>query len=326
MKKLVVTGCSGYIGGTFCYEALKNGFEVLGIDNFISSDKKNVEIFKSRFQKFNFRELDLASQFEDLDSLLSNYDPDCIIHFAGLKSISESEDNPLLYWSNNVESTHNLLRSCKPGIKFIFSSSATVYGKSKTQPVKETHQTQSDSVYGSTKIASELLINDYSRTKGIKSISLRYFNPVGSHEEGLITENYDNNLSNLMPNIVSNLLNEGKTINVYGNDYDTYDGTCERDFIHIMDLIDGHFESMKYKQEENFEVFNLGTGKATSVLKLIEMFNSVNKTNLKINFSSRRKGDVAICYADPTLIRNKLGWKAKRSIKKMCVDVWESVK
>ena len=326
-ETILVTGAAGFIGGTFTYEALKKGYRVHGIDNFSNSTDRNITIFKTNFSKdFTFSEIDLAANIAELRKIFEKFKPSVVIHFAGLKAIGESEVKPELYWKNNVESTHNLLRCCKQGIKFIFSSSATVYGKSSLQPVKENFPVQSNSVYASTKIASELLIKDYSRSKKIKSICLRYFNPLGTHAEGLITENYKSNLSNLMPNIIRNLLNQNKVINIYGDDYETFDGTCERDFIHIMDLVEGHFASMRYTQDVNFKVFNLGTGKATSVLKLIETFNSANNTNLRIAYAKRRKGDVSACYADPTLANDQLGWKAKRSIKKMCVDAWKPVK
>lgn len=329
MKKIVVTGCAGYIGGTFCYEALKRDFEVLGFDNFINSTTKNVEIFKNNFCNFKFTNLDLSLEQQKLKEKIDEFNPDCIVHFAGLKAVGESEIKPQLYWQNNVLSTLNLLEACKPNLRFIFSSSATVYGDSKIQPLNEVCEIKSESVYGSTKVASELLIKDYSRAKNIEAISLRYFNPVGCHKDGKIIEDFRNNPNNLMPKLIEVAANETNKISIYGNDYDTEDGTGERDYIHISDLVDGHFAALNYSFSKNdslYRTYNLGTGKATSVLDLIKSFNRVNGTSIQIHFTQRRKGDVQVCYADPALANHDLKWKAMHNIDEMCFDSWNAVK
>ena len=188
---------------------------------------------------------------------------------------------------------------------------------------------KSESVYASTKIASELLIKDYSRTKNIEAICLRYFNPVGSHKDGVVVEDYTNSPNNLMPKLIEAVKNKSNEISVFGNDYNTQDGTGERDYIHISDLVAGLFSAIDYindNGESFFKTYNLGTGKATSVLELIEIFNRVNSTNIKVNFTDRRKGDVEVCYADPHLANCELKWKAVYSIDEMCSDAWNAVK
>ena len=329
MKKILITGCAGYIGATFCYEALKNNYEVLGIDNFINSTDKNIKYFKKNFSKFRFVDLDLSISGEKVKDIFNDFAPDYVVHFAGLKAVGESEIKPDLYWQNNVLSTMNIMEACSSDTRLIFSSSATVYGESAIQPITEKCVIKSESVYGSTKISSELLIKDYSRTKNIEAICLRYFNPVGSHKDGVVVEDYTNSPNNLMPKLIEVVKNKSNEIAVFGNDYNTQDGTGERDYIHISDLVAGHFSAIEYiyDNEENlFKTYNLGTGKATSVLKLIETFNRVNNTNIKINFTDRRKGDVEVCYADPYLANCELKWKAVYSIDEMCRDAWNAVK
>lgn len=329
MKKILITGCAGYIGGTFCYEALKNNYEVLGIDNFINSTDKNIKSFEKKFSKFKFINLDLSVAQEEVKDIFDDFAPNCIVHFAGLKAVEESENKPDLYWQNNVLSTLNIMKACSQDTRLIFSSSATVYGESTIQPITEKCPIKAESVYGSTKIASELVIKDYSRKKNIEAICLRYFNPVGSHKDGVIIEDYTNKPSNLMPKLIEAVKNKSNAISVFGNNYNTEDGTGERDYIHISDLVDGHFAAINfaYKNGEKlFKTYNLGTGKATSVLQLIESFSRVNEVSIDINFADRRKGDIEVCYADPSLANHDLKWKAVHNIDEMCRDAWNAVK
>ena len=326
-NKILVAGAAGYIGGTFTYEALKNGFKVHGIDNFINSNRNNIDTFSKDFpEAFNFSEMDLAKDVSKLKLVLDEFNPDFIIHFAGLKSVGESEKKPDLYMDNNVGSTRNLLENMNPQSFFIFSSSATVYGNNSNQPLTEASPIEATSVYGQSKIECENLIKDYAVNKGVKSICLRYFNPVGSHQEFIVVEDYLNQPNNLMPKLIECVKNGKNSINVYGNDYETRDGTGERDYIHIIDLVEGHIAAMdKVQKIQNIDFFNLGTGQSTTVVELISTFNKTNKQSIKINYVDRRKGDVAICYSNPLKAHNELNWQANLSLERMCKDAWEAV-
>ena len=325
-NKILVTGAAGYIGGTFTYEVLKKGFEVYGIDSFINSDRSNIDTFLREFPAvFGFSEIDLANEVSELKTVLDEFNPDFIVHFAGLKSVGESEEKPDLYMNNNVGSTRNLLENMNSETFFIFSSSATVYGNNPNQPLTEASSIEATSVYGQSKIECENLIKDYAFNKGVKSVCLRYFNPVGSHQEFIVVEDYLNQPNNLMPKLIECVKNGKNTINVYGNDYETKDGTGERDYIHIIDLVEGHIAAMEKVQKiENIDFFNLGTGQSTSVIELISTFNKTNKQSIKINFVDRRKGDVAICYSNPLKAHNELDWRANLSLERMCKDSWEA--
>ena len=326
-NKILVAGAAGYIGGTFTYEALKNGFKVHGIDNFINSNRNNIDTFSKDFpEAFNFSEMDLAKDVSKLKLVLDEFNPDFIIHFAGLKSVGESEKKPDLYMDNNVGSTRNLLENMNPQSFFIFSSSATVYGNNPNQPLTEASPIEATSVYGQSKIECENLIKDYAVNKGVKSICLRYFNPVGSHQEFIVVEDYLNQPNNLMPKLIECVKNGKNSINVYGNDYETRDGTGERDYIHIIDLVEGHIAAMdKVQKIQNIDFFNLGTGQSTTVVELISTFNKTNKQSIEINYVDRRKGDVAICYSNPFKAHNELNWQANLSLERMCKDAWEAV-
>jgi UDP-glucose 4-epimerase len=326
-NKILVTGAAGYIGGTFTYEVLKKGFEVHGIDNFINSDRSNIDTFLRDFPTvFSFSEIDLANEVSKLKRVLDEFNPDFIIHFAGLKSVGESEEKPDLYMHNNVGSTQNLLENMNSEAFFIFSSSATVYGNNPNQPLTEASPIEATSVYGQSKIECENLIKDYAVYKGVKSICLRYFNPVGSHQEFIVVEDYLNQPNNLMPKLIECVKNGKNTINVYGSDYETRDGTGERDYIHVIDLVEGHIAAMdKVQKIENVDFFNLGTGQSTSVVELISTFNKTNKQSIKIDYVDRRKGDVAICYSNPLKAHNELNWQANLSLERMCKDSWEAV-
>ena len=325
-NKILVTGAAGYIGGTFTYEVLKKGFEVYGIDNFINSDRSNIDTFLREFPAvFGFSEIDLANEVSELKTVLDEFNPDFIVHFAGLKSVGESEEKPDLYMNNNVGSTRNLLENMNPETFFIFSSSATVYGNNPNQPLTEASSVEATSVYGQSKIECENLIKDYAFNKGVKSVCLRYFNPVGSHKEFIVVEDYLNQPNNLMPKLIECIKNGKNIINVYGSDYETRDGTGERDYIHIIDLVEGHIAAMdKVQKIENIDFFNLGTGQSTSVIELISTFNKTNKESIKINFVDRRKGDVAICYSNPLKAHNELNWNANLNLERMCKDSWEA--
>ena len=327
---ILVTGGAGYIGGTFAYEALKNNHNVLALDNFSNSKPEQIKKLKSIFKKnFSFNEIDLSIQSNELSECLREFKPDVVVHFAGLKSVGESQSNPIKYWDNNVVSSINLLKAMAENCikKLIFSSSATVYGDSKLQPIPETADIKSMSVYGSTKIVIERMFSEAASIGKIDIVSLRYFNPVGAHKEKIIFENPFDFPNNLMPRIIRVALGIDEKLEIYGDDYDTKDGSGERDYIHILDLINGHFSAINYILEHNGEsVFNLGTGTCTSVFELIKTFESVNSLKIPYKISKRRAGDVARCYADPSLALKKLNWQTEYNLSDMCMDAWLGVK
>ena len=328
--KILVTGGAGYIGGTFAYEALKNNHNVLALDNFSNSKPEQIKKLKSIFEKnFSFNEIDLSIQSNELSECLREFKPDVVVHFAGLKAVGESQSNPIKYWDNNVVSSINLLKAMAENSikKLIFSSSATVYGNSKLQPIPETADIKSMSVYGSTKIVIERMFSEAASIGKIDIVSLRYFNPVGAHKEKIIFENPFDFPNNLMPRIIRVALGIDEKLEIYGDDYDTKDGSGERDYIHILDLINGHFSAINYILEHNGEsVFNLGTGTSTSVFELIKTFESVNSLKIPYKISKRRAGDVARCYADPSLALKKLNWQTEYNLSDMCMDAWLGVK
>ena len=327
---ILVTGGAGYIGGTFAYEALKNNHNVLALDNFSNSKPEQIKKLKSIFEKnFSFNEIDLSIQSNELSECLKEFKPDVVVHFAGLKAVGESQSNPIKYWDNNVVSSINLLKAMAENSikKLIFSSSATVYGNSKLQPIPETADIKSMSVYGSTKIVIERMFSEAASIGKIDVVSLRYFNPVGAHKEKIIFENPFDFPNNLMPRIIRVALGIDEKLEIYGDDYDTKDGSGERDYIHILDLINGHFSAINYILEHNGEsVFNLGTGTSTSVFELIKTFESVNSLKIPYKISKRRAGDVARCYADPSLALKKLNWQTEYNLSDMCMDAWLGVK
>ena len=327
---IFVTGCSGYIGGTFTYEALKEGHTIYGLDNFINSKEDVVEKISNSFREsFFFERIDLANDAKRLNEFMAKSNPDVVVHFAGLKAVGESEEQPITYWDNNLLGSLNLIKAMKNNKtkNIVFSSSATVYGRSKIQPINEDCHLSSMSTYGSTKLSIEYLLNDVSRTGDINVISLRYFNPVGSHKDKVIFENPFDSPNNLMPRIVRVALGIDKEIGIFGSDYPTEDGTGERDYIHIEDLVRGHFHAVDhFKDFDGFDSFNLGTGNKVSVLKLIKTFEESNKIDIPHRFESKREGDVEICYADPSKSNEVLNWKAKYSTTEMCIDAWDAIK
>ena len=327
-NKLLVTGVAGYIGSIFTYEALKKGYEVVGIDNFSNSDDAIVDDFLRNYaDQFKFIELDLQSKAELNSALRQHKNIDCVLHFAALKSVPESEEKFDLYWKNNVEGTKNLLEAIEINCikNIIFSSSAAIYGEQEIQPINEEAQTKPVSNYALTKLESENHIKDYASNGIINAISLRYFNPVASHEDYVIYEDYTKS-NNLMSVILQAAKKKIDVLKIYGNDYPTTDGTAERDFIHISDLIDGHFFALeKIGALENYIEINLGTGVSVSVLEMVNAFKKVNKIDFQVDFAARRKGDVSINYAEVDKAREVLGWQSSHNLEKMCKDAWEAI-
>jgi UDP-glucose 4-epimerase len=330
-QKILVTGGCGYIGSHTVVELIENNFDVLIIDDFSNSNKETIEnIHKITGVKPTFYDCDLKEIHTVRKILKENKDIVATIHFAAYKAVGESVAKPLLYYQNNLVSLLNILSTqLEIGTtNFIFSSSATVYGNPKTLPITEENETQRPfSPYGNTKKVAEEILEDLSKAnKDCNLISLRYFNPIGAHKSGLIGELPNGIPNNLMPYITQTAVGLRDKLSVYGNDYPTPDGTPIRDYIHVVDLAKAHVKALKRqlqnKQEENFEVFNLGTGKGYSVLEVIKAFEEVSKKKLNYEIVERRDGDVPKLYADAKLAEEKLEWKANKSLEEMIASAW----
>ena len=325
--KIIVTGSAGYIGGTFCHKLLSAGHEVIGLDNYINSDKKVSNFLLNNFDSYTFHQIDIAKEAISLDEVFrrNKGSVDCVVHFAALKAVGESESKPVKYWENNIISTLNLIKTMKSHDirKLIFSSSATVYGNNANQPLTESESLSPISCYGSTKIANEYLLNDVAKTGDIDVVMLRYFNPVGAHSESIIYDDPYACPNNLMPRVIRVALGIEEQMYVWGNDYPTKDGTGARDYIHIEDLVEGHIAAIDFiKTLSGSTAFNLGTGNSITVLELIKKFENVNGIKIPISFEKRREGDVAECYADPAKAQKILNWKAKKTLEEMCKSSW----
>lgn len=328
--KILVTGGCGYIGSHTCVELLENNYEIVVIDNFSNSKKDVIEKIKQITKKdFKFYEGDVKDK-NLLEKIFKENNINSVIHFAGFKAVGESVENPLKYYNNNLESTINLLEimnkyNCK---KLVFSSSATVYGKPKTLPIKESFPLSTANPYGTTKLMIEMILKDLYISDNEWSIAvLRYFNPIGAHQSGLIGENPNDIPNNLMPYIVKVANNELDHLNIFGNDYDTIDGTGVRDFIHVVDLANGHIKAIeKINNKKGIDYYNLGTGKGYSVLELIKAFEKSNDIKIKYEITKRRPGDIDACYADPSYAKKELNWEAKKDINEMCKDAYNFIK
>ena len=327
--KILVTGGCGYIGSHTCCELLDNGYEVIVADNLSNSKEDVIDKIKNITGKdVIFYKGDLCDKVF-VEKIFSENKIDSVIHFAGLKAVGESVSKPLLYYRNNIDSTLTLLEimekyNCK---KIVFSSSATVYGSPKSLPIKEDFPLSTTNPYGSTKLYIEGILKDLYISDNEWSIAiLRYFNPIGAHKSGLIGENPNGIPNNLMPYIVKVATKELEVLSVFGNDYDTHDGTGVRDYIHVVDLAKGHIKAIeKVLNSKGVDCYNLGTGVGYSVLDLINTFEKVN--NVKVNYKivDRRPGDIAACYADPSYAYEKLGWKAELGIEDMCRDGYKFI-
>ena len=329
--KILLTGGAGYIGSHTCVELLNAGYDVVVADD-LSNAKKSVigEIEKITKKKVSFYEIDVKDK-EALDELFDKEKIDAVIHFAGFKAVGESVKKPLKYYRNNLDSTLSLLEvmekhNCK---NFIFSSSATVYGAQDVPKYVETMKKQVPSnPYGKTKEMIEEILEDmYTSDNSWNITLLRYFNPVGAHESGLIGDDPKGIPNNLMPYI--NYVACGKLdhLNVFGNDYNTPDGTGVRDYIHVVDLAIGHLKAIdKVRNSKGVMAYNLGTGIGYSVLDIVKAFENANDIKIKYEIAPRRAGDIAICYADPTKAKEELGWQATKNLEQMCKDSWRYTK
>lgn len=325
MKVLVTGGC-GYIGSHTCVELLNEGYEVIIIDNLVNSKKEVVsKIEEITGKKVKFYENDCCDKDALRKIFKENNHIDSVIHFAGLKAVGESVKLPVRYYENNLGSTLSLVTVMKEYKcnKIVFSSSATVYGTPEELPVPETAVVGgTNSPYGTTKYFIERILKDVSvAEEDFSVVLLRYFNPIGAHESGLIGEDPNGIPNNLMPYIIKVATGELPILNVFGDDYDTPDGTGVRDYIHVVDLAKGHIKALEKADEgPGVKIYNLGTGRGYSVLEIINTFERVNNVKVKYQITERRAGDIGIYYADPSKAEKELNWKAEKDIDDMCRD------
>ena len=326
---ILVTGGTGYIGSHTCIELLKAGEDIVVMDNFYNSKPKAVELIREIGGKdFKFYEADMCN-LADMEKIFAENEIEAVIHFAGYKAVAESVREPLMYYRNNLGGTFNLLETMKKyGCKkLIFSSSATVYGIPETVPVDESFPLSAINPYGNTKLIIEDMCRDICHADSDWSIALlRYFNPIGAHESGKIGEDPNGIPNNLMPIIINVATGKQEKLTVFGNDYPTPDGTCVRDYIHVVDLALGHIAALKSVREKKGAIpYNLGTGKGYSVLEILNAFMKVNGVDIPYVIGGRRPGDAAECYSVPDKAAKELGWKAERNLEQMCRDSWNFV-
>ncbi len=328
MSTILVTGGAGYIGSHTCVELLKAGYEVVVVDNLCNSCKESLNrVEEITGRQVTFYEVDLLNEAA-LDQVFTNEKIDAVIHFAGLKAVGESVVKPLEYYHNNITGTLILCDVMRRhGVKsIVFSSSATVYGDPAFIPItEECPKGNITNPYGRTKGMLEQILTDlHTADPEWKVMLLRYFNPIGAHKSGRIGENPKGIPNNLLPYITQVAVGRLVCLGVFGNDYDTPDGTCVRDYIHVVDLADGHVKALDKMSKEHGGVwiYNLGTGTGYSVLDVIHAFEEANGLTINYVFKDRRAGDIPSCYADPAKAERELGWKAKYGIREMCEDSW----
>ena len=328
--KILVTGGTGYIGSHTVVELINNNYEVVIVDN-LSNSKKDVidKIEEITKKQVKFYEDDVCDK-KALTRIFKENKIGAVIHFAGYKAVGESCEKPLMYYRNNIDSTLTLLEvmnefSVK---KIAFSSSATVYGKPESLPIKEDSKLTTTNPYGSTKLMIENILRDLYKSDNEWSIAiLRYFNPIGAHKSGLIGENPNGIPNNLMPYIIKVATKELDCLGIFGNDYDTKDGTGVRDYIHVVDLAKGHIAAVnKIINSTGCDAYNLGTGNGYSVLEIVNTFKKINNIDVPYKIKDRRPGDIDACYADPTYALEKLNWKAELTLEDMCKDAYNFVK
>lgn len=324
---VLVTGGAGYIGSHTCVELMNAGIDVVIVDNFYNCKKSSIDRIKVLVGRdFPYYECDIRDR-EGLDEIFKKEKIDSVIHFAGLKAVGESVQKPLEYFDNNITGTLVLLdvmrkNGCK---KIVFSSSATVYGTKNISPLTEDMEIGGvTNPYGRTKYMIECILQDlYVSDKDWSICLLRYFNPIGAHKSGTMGEAPNGIPNNLMPYITQVAIGKRDHLSVFGNDYDTPDGTCVRDYIHVVDLALGHVKAVqKVEGEKGIFIYNLGTGKGYSVLDVVNAFKKASGVDIKYEIVGRRAGDLATCYSDPSKAYKELGWKAERDIEEMCEDSW----
>ena len=327
MGKILVTGGSGYIGSHSVLQLLEKGYEVVVYDNLSNSSKKSLDqVSEITGKKITFFKGDIC-EGGALFELFKSHSFDAVMHFAGLKSVGESCSEPIRYYENNVYGTLQLIKvMTKFNVKkLVFSSSATVYGDPLELPLKETTPTGlSTNPYGKSKLMIENILSDlFKSDPSWAIISLRYFNPLGAHKSGLIGEDPIGIPNNLMPIICQTATGKCKELTIYGNDYDTHDGTGIRDYIHVVDLAKGHINALEKVLDNKGEwTINLGTGKGYSVLDIVKVFEAASGKKIPFRYADRRPGDVASCYADVNYAEQALSWRAEKSLIEMCEDTW----
>lgn len=326
MKKILVTGGAGYIGSHTVLELLERNFQVVVIDNLSNSSEESIKrIEKITGKTIDFYKGDLRDK-NLLDQIFSENEITSVIHFAGLKAVGESVQKPLEYYHNNIYGTLVLLEAMKKAnVKnIIFSSSATVYGDPERLPLDEDCRLSVTNPYGATKLMIENILKDLFRADETWNIViLRYFNPVGAHESGLIGEDPNGIPNNLVPFIAQVAVGKLPEIRVFGNDYDTLDGTGVRDYIHVIDLALGHIKALEKIVEPGVRIYNLGTGRGYSVLEMIHAFEKACGKKLPYRIVERRPGDIGACFANPAKAEKELNWKAERGIDEMCASHWK---
>ena len=327
---ILITGGTGYIGSHTCVELLNSGYDIIVIDNLSNSKISVVDKIKKITNKdFKFYEGDCCDK-EVLSKIFNENKIDAVVHFAGYKAVGESVSKPIMYYKNNLDSTLTLLdvMSEYNVKKIVFSSSATVYGNPKELPIKEDFPLSTTNPYGTTKLIIEGMLRDLYKSDNEWSIAiLRYFNPIGAHKSGLIGENPNGIPNNLMPYIVKVANHELECLSVFGNDYNTHDGTGVRDYIHVVDLAKGHIKAIeKVIKDKGVDAYNLGTGIGYSVLDIVNTFMTVNNIAVNYKIIDRRPGDIDACYADPNYAKENLDWEAELNIEDMCRDAYNFVK
>lgn len=321
--KIFITGGAGYIGSHTCVELLNSGYELVVYDNLSNSSFESIK----RVEKITGKSVkQIIGDIRDEESMITAMNGcEAVIHFAGLKSLEESVRKPLEYYDNNVHGTISLLRAMeKCNTKtLIFSSSAAVYGNPERLPITEAHPLRTTNPYGQTKLVIEEMLRDlYKSDNRWKIMILRYFNPVGAHESGLIGEDPQGIPNNLMPYIAQVAAGKRECLNVWGDDYNTPDGTGVRDYIHVVDLASGHVKALEHLITPQCTAINLGTGTGYSVLDVVEAFKKASGKTVPYKIEKRRDGDVASCYADPALAKELIGWSTLRDLESMCRDGW----
>ena len=325
---ILVTGGAGFIGSHTCVELLNAGYDIVIVDNLYNSSEKSLDRVKELTGKdFAFYPYDIRDK-ENMRKIFENHKIDACIHFAGLKAVGESVRKPLEYYDNNIGGTLALCEvmreyGCK---KIVFSSSATVYGSSNISPLKEDMKTGgTTNPYGTTKYMIEIILDDFHKGDNEWAVTLlRYFNPIGAHKSGRIGENPNGIPNNLMPYITQVAIGKLPYLNVFGDDYDTHDGTGVRDYIHVVDLAIGHVKAVDkiLRDEPAVNVYNLGTGNGYSVLDIVKAFEQASGQKIEYKIAPRRPGDLDVCYSDASKAFNELGWKADRGLLEMCEDSW----
>ena len=326
--KILVTGGAGFIGSHTCVELLNAGYEIVIVDNLYNSSEKSLDRVRELTGKdFVFYPYDIRDK-ENMRQVFEEHKIDACIHFAGLKAVGESCREPLMYYDNNIGGTLALCEvmaeyNCK---KIVFSSSATVYGMNNISPLKEDMKTGgTTNPYGTTKYMIEIILDDFHKADKDWGVTLlRYFNPIGAHKSGRIGENPNGIPNNLMPYITQVAIGKLPYLNVFGDDYNTPDGTGVRDYIHVVDLALGHVKAVEkiLKDEPKVNVYNLGTGNGYSVLDIVKAFEQASGQKIEYKIAPRRPGDLDVCYSDATKAFNELGWKAERDLLEMCEDSW----